>query len=62
MSIDDDPVIDRIRKIRRIISEEHDNDPKKLVEHYINLEKNMNLTFFDPREDVAEKTVRDSEE
>jgi len=35
----DDPVIDRIRKARKAISERFSHDPKKLVNHYIELEK-----------------------
>ncbi len=30
-----DPVIDRIREARHIISEECGHDPKKLIEYYI---------------------------
>ncbi len=30
-----DPVIDRIREARRLISEECDHDPEKLIEYYI---------------------------
>ena len=37
--ITDDPVIKRIREARFCISEQHDHDAKKLVEHYIKLEK-----------------------
>ena len=34
-----DPVIERIRTVRREISKECDHDPKKLVEHYREMEK-----------------------
>jgi hypothetical protein len=39
MMMKDDPVIDRIRQVRRRISEKYDHDPNKLVMHYIELEK-----------------------
>ena len=35
----DDPVINRVRKARKAISERFGHDPKKLVNHYIELEK-----------------------
>ena len=34
-----DPVIDEIRRVRHQISAEHDHDPRKLVEHYIEYQK-----------------------
>ncbi len=34
-----DPVIDEIRKVRHEISAEYDHDPRKLVQHYIELQK-----------------------
>jgi hypothetical protein len=34
-----DPVIDEVREVRRRISAQFDHDPKKLVEHYIELQK-----------------------
>ncbi len=34
-----DPVIERIRAIRREISKEFNNDPKALVAHYREMEK-----------------------
>lgn len=37
----DDPVIERIRKIRNIISEECDHDPKKFVEYYMEKQKKI---------------------
>ena len=44
-----DPVIDRIREVRLRISEEHDHDPQKLVDHYIELEKQNQGRFLDSR-------------
>lgn len=35
----DDPALDRIREIRHQISQQFDHDPKKLVEHYIQLQE-----------------------
>ncbi len=34
-----DPVIDRIREVRNIISEECNHDPKKIVEYYMEKQK-----------------------
>jgi hypothetical protein len=34
-----DPVIDEIRAVRSRISAQFDHDPKKLVEHYMELQK-----------------------
>jgi len=38
MKAGDDPVIGRIREIRRRISEKHNHDPQRLVEYYIKLQ------------------------
>ena len=35
-----DPVIERIREVRRQISAEYDHDPKKLLTHYRQMEEN----------------------
>ena len=32
--MEDDPTIERIRRVRRKIAEEYDFDTKKLIEHY----------------------------
>jgi hypothetical protein len=34
-----DPIIDEVRTVRRRISAQFDHDPKKLVEHYMELQK-----------------------
>ena len=34
-----DPAIDEIRRLRHEISEECQHDPKRLIEHYFELEK-----------------------
>jgi hypothetical protein len=34
-----DPLIDEIREVRRRISERFGHDPRKLVEHYMELQK-----------------------
>lgn len=39
MKLNDDQTIKRIREARHCISEAHDHDPRKLVEHYIELQK-----------------------
>jgi hypothetical protein len=35
----DDPAIARIREVRHRISKQFDHDPKRLVEHYIQLQE-----------------------
>lgn len=44
--IEDNPLIKRIRDVRHQISEEYNHDPKKLVEHYIELEKKHQGRFI----------------
>ncbi len=41
-----DPVIDRIREVRRKISEKYDHDTTKLIQHYQELEKKTTRKFF----------------
>ena len=35
----EDPAIARVREVRQRISRQFDNDPKKLVEHYMQLQE-----------------------
>jgi hypothetical protein len=35
----EDPAIERVRQVRQQISQEHGHDPRRLVEHYIELQK-----------------------
>ena len=53
----DDPVIDRIRKVRRRISKKVDHDPKKLVKHYIELERKHPKDFINLDESPREKVT-----
>ena len=39
MKIEDDPAIKQIRDVRHKISAQFDHDPKKLVDHYIEFQK-----------------------
>ncbi len=39
MKLKDDVAIERVREVRHRISAEHGHDPKKLVDHYIELQK-----------------------
>ena len=50
------PVIDRVRKIRRDISEEYDQDAEKLIKHYQELEKQTKRRKF-KREYIKEKVA-----
>ena len=45
----EDPTIDRIREVRHQISEEFGHDPKRLVAHYIELERDYAGRFLDER-------------
>lgn len=49
MKFDEDPGIDWIRKIRHEISAKFDHDPKKLGEHYRELEKKYADRLIKPR-------------
>lgn len=53
--IKDNPLIERIRKVRHQISKEYNHDPKRLVEHYIELEKRHKERFFDIAEIYREQ-------
>lgn len=44
-----DPVIDEIREIRHRISARFDHDPKKLVEHYAELDQNYKDRLYSPK-------------
>lgn len=52
-----DPTIDRIREVRSKISAEFGHDPKRLLEHYAELEKDSPGRFLgdEAREIVARK-------
>lgn len=50
-----DPVVEEVREIRRRISEQFDHDPKRLVEHYIELQKR----YADRLVGVSGKTGRE---
>jgi hypothetical protein len=36
-----DPALEAIRKVRREISREFDNDPARLIEHYMELQRRV---------------------
>ncbi len=42
----DDPVIERIRQVRRKISQEHGHSTEKLIKHYQEMEKKTKRKFF----------------
>jgi len=42
----DDPVIERIRQVRRKISQEHGHSSEKLIKHYQEMEKKTKRKFF----------------
>jgi hypothetical protein len=50
MKVEDDPTIKRIRDVRHKISAQFGHDPKKLVDHYIELQKQY--------EDRLEKPIK----
>ena len=42
----DDPIIERIRRVRRKIAEEYDFNTTKLIKHYQEEEKKTTRKFF----------------
>jgi hypothetical protein len=45
-----DPTIDEIRKVRHEISAQFDHDPRRLVAHYMELQKSVpEERFFQPQ-------------
>ena len=42
----DDPIIERIRKVRTKISEEHGHDITRLIQHYQEMEKTTKRRFY----------------
>ena len=56
----EDPAIARVREVRQRISRQFDNDPKKLVEHYMKLQERHKDRLLDPadHEPVKESTQR----
>lgn len=53
----DFPVIDRIRKVRRKISEEHGLDTEKLIRHYDEMQKKTKRKFFRRDTCIQERKV-----
>ena len=51
----DDPVIERIRAVRRMISEEHEHNTERLIRHYQELQKKTKRKFF--KKEVIENKV-----
>ena len=43
-----DPAIDEIREVRRLIAVRFDNDPVRLVAHYIKLQEQHRERLIDP--------------
>ncbi len=43
-----DPGLEHIREIRHKISEEHAHDPKRLIEHYRQIEEKYKDRILDP--------------
>ena len=56
----DDPAIARVREVRHRISRQFDNDPKKLVEHYMQLQERHKDRLLDnvEHEKVEESSTR----
>lgn len=59
-----DPAIEMVRAARRRISRDHDNDPARLLEHYLELQKKFAARLIhgpeQPSEDAAQpKLVSD---
>jgi len=56
-----DPALDAIRKVRHQISREFDNDPARLIEHYIELQRRMEKSKIVRGPDDSEATRLDSD-
>ena len=58
--MEDDPTIARVREVRHRISRQFDNDPKKLVEHYMQLQERHKDRLLDAakHEKVEESSTR----
>jgi len=52
----DDPVIERIRQVRRKISQEHGHSSERLIKHYQEMEKKTKRQFF--KKEIKENKVR----
>ena len=46
----DDPTIERIREARHRISKDHDHDPQKVVEYYLELQKKYEQRLLEDEE------------
>jgi len=51
-----DPVLDRIREARHVISKQCDHDPKKLVAYYLQRQKNHPQKLFGYDKNVGMET------
>ena len=49
--------LEYVREARRKISEQFDHDPKKLIEHYIELQKKYKKRLLGTEEEEREKAV-----
>jgi hypothetical protein len=53
-----DPAIETVRAARRKISQEHDNDPARLLEHYVELQKKFAARLIQGPEQPAEDAAQ----
>ncbi len=53
----DDPTIQRIRETRHHISEEHNHDPQKIVDYYIELQKKYKERLLEDTEEGQTEPV-----
>lgn len=58
MNQKDDPTIERIREARHKISEEHNHDPQKVVEYYIELQKKYKRQIVEDSEEASGEPVK----
>ena len=52
MKSKDDPTIERIRETRHRISEEHNHDPEKIVQYYLELQKKYQERLLEESEEA----------
>ena len=60
-----DPAIETVRAARRKISREHDDDPARLLEHYVELQKKFAAKLIhgpeEPTEEAAQQRLAPDE-
>jgi hypothetical protein len=56
--VNPDPAIEQIREVRHRISEEHGHDPQKLVDYYVELQKQYQSQCLDEARQAIPQSVQ----